>query len=521
MNELTTLKEGTRVCGSTQTQQSSFTPESPAPSKKPPSKRKRKCSEKPARKESFSATLHLDSIPNDEPLDPYWNEHCRGNQSAWWLPHQTVSPDQASHSSVTSSNYQVDQSNFWKKKIVPSSSMSERSLHLSLPTATPSMASAVIKGTRKIRVFPKNEPYLLELIRQHRRAYNLAVACFKESDARPELRKSEEMKKTVLRGIIREFVRDEVIDRGGEFASAGCDEAVLNAFRTRYAVIERRKKGEAADFAFRSIKDVRQGFLIQKLSPSFVLKNFDVSEKLPKEAFKKLTRIVHERGRWFICAQKHITTAQNAETQGLRVVAIDPGVRSFATSYTDDHCTTYGDGFYASKVFPLLLEIDKLIGLRARARNDQWKKHYQKRIDRKVNRAKDLINDLHKRVAFDLVSQFDVVLLPSFETQEMASKVERKIRTKTVRSMLGLAHYRFELHLKWMCKKYGKRLVICNESYTSKTRSWDGVIHSSLGGAKMISDGNIRVDRDHNGARGIMLRALYGNLGHEQAVGAP
>ena len=108
MNELTTLKEGTRVCGSTQTQQSSFTPESPAPSKKPPSKRKRKCSEKPARKESFSATLHLDSIPNDEPLDPYWNEHCRGNQSAWWLPHQTVSPDQASHSSVTSSNYQVD-----------------------------------------------------------------------------------------------------------------------------------------------------------------------------------------------------------------------------------------------------------------------------------------------------------------------------------------------------------------------------------------------------------------------------
>ena len=141
------------MCGSTQTQQSSFTPESPAPSKKPPSKRKRKCSEKPARKESFSATLHLDSIPNDEPLDPYWNEHCRGNQSAWWLPHQTVSPDQASHSSVTSSNYQVDQSNFWKKKIVPSSSMSERSLHLSLPTATPSMASAVIKGTRKIKFF--------------------------------------------------------------------------------------------------------------------------------------------------------------------------------------------------------------------------------------------------------------------------------------------------------------------------------------------------------------------------------
>ena len=64
--------------------------------------------------------------------------------------------------------------------------------------------------------------------------------------------------------------------------------------------------------------------------------------------------------------------------------------------------------------------------------------------------------------------------------------------------------------LSWMCKKYGKRLVIVNESYTSKTRSWDGSVKSNLGGSKTICDEDIIVDRDVNGARGIMLRALYG-----------
>lgn len=58
-----------------------------------------------------------------------------------------------------------------------------------------------------------------------------------------------------------------------------------------------------------------------------------------------------------------------------------------------------------------------------------------------------------------------------------------------------------------MCKKHGNKFVACSEAYTSKTRSWDGVVHKTLGGAKTISDGEIVVDRDHNGARGIFLLA--------------
>ncbi|MYF90493.1 MAG: hypothetical protein F4186_14920, partial [Boseongicola sp. SB0676_bin_33] len=46
-----------------------------------------------------------------------------------------------------------------------------------------------------------------------------------------------------------------------------------------------------------------------------------------------------------------------------------------------------------------------------------------------------------------------------------------------------------------------------------------GFVDQNLGGARTVSDGSIVVDRDMNGARGIMLRALYGNLGRFRAAG--
>ena len=351
------------------------------------------------------------------------------------------------------------------------------------------------------------------MVRQQRRAYNLAIACFREADAGLVDPGGPDLKQTALRATIRDFVRSEVEERGGTFRSADCDEAVNAAFRTRDAVIRKRKAGRKARLNFRSRKHVRQRMMVQKLSGAFVDRNFDLAEPMPDEAWKKLTTIVLERGSWFICAQLHIVTVGQDEIQARSAVALDPGVRTFVTAYAVNHAASYGEGFYTDKVFPLLLQLDRLFGRRAKARCGEWKRHYRKRIDRLAIRVRNLVDDLHRRVAFD------VILLPSFETKEMSAKEDRRIRTKTVRSMLGLAHYRFRRKLEWMCRKYGKRLVICNEAYTSRTRSWDGFVNEHLGGAKTVSDGSIVVDRDMNGARGIMLRALYGNLGRFRAAG--
>ena len=102
------------------------------------------------------------------------------------------------------------------------------------------------------------------------------------------------------------------------------------------------------------------------------------------------------------------------------------------------------------------------------------------------------------------------LLLPTFETQEMSVRSKRKIRSKSVRSLLGYAFYRFGQRLESSAKAMGKVVLRVNEAYTSKTASWTGEI-KPIGGAKTITSGGITVDRDVNGARGIFLRALGDN----------
>ena len=487
--------------------------ESVVQSKSLPLKLNPSCLEKNILQANSFPTLDPVLISTDVSLSAYWNKSCKENQFIWWLPHQIELPEQGSLSSNVLSNYKEVESNFWKKKSAPICLTQNNSLHISLPSVTQCIESEVVKGTRKIRLYPKSseaKEELLEIIRQQRRAYNLAIGCFEETDRHPELRTSPDLSKIELRKTIREFVKSEVEERDGFFFSSGLDESVLSAFVTRDAIIRERRKGKRSGFSFRSKRTPRQGFLVQKLSLGFLEKRFNLTEEIPEEAFGKLTRFIYEHGRWYVCAQKHIETVSQTEIQGLKVVAIDPGVRTFATIYSSEEATKYGEGFFQNRILPLLLRLDGLISQRAKSKNDQWKAGFHKKISRLRSKIKGRIEDLHKKVAFDLVKNYDVILLPSFEVSQMTSKATRKILSKTVRAMLGLNHYSFELVLKWMAKKYGKRVVICNEAFTSKTRSWDGVIDENLGSQKVISDGIKTVDRDINGARGILLRALYG-----------
>ena len=122
---------------------------------------------------------------------------------------------------------------------------------------------------------------------------------------------------------------------------------------------------------------------------------------------------------------------------------------------------------------------------------------------------RNLVDELHHQIARFLVDNFDIILLPTFETSQMTIKKGRKIRSKTVRQMLTFSHYRFKQFLKHKAFEAGKTVLDVNEAYTSKTVSWTGEIIHNLGGRKKIksSDGQV-MDRDLNGGRGIFLRSL-------------
>ena len=190
-----------------------------------------------------------------------------------------------------------------------------------------------------------------------------------------------------------------------------------------------------------------------------------------------------------------------------RVVALDPGGRSFLTWYCADSVGKIGEGAF----FRIQRLCERLDDLLSRAAKSPSRKRRNMRLaaNRMRLRIENLVQELHRQAARFLIDNFDVILLPGFETSEMMEHGRRRIRSKTVRNLLSLAHYRFKLFLRGKAVEAGTIVLDVDEAYTSKTVSWTGEVLENLGGTSVVvaQDGE-RMDRDYNGARGIYLRAL-------------
>jgi len=464
---------------------------------------------------------------NEKDLEPYWNQQCQEVQSKLWLPHKIDLQGQDLDLLNGSSNYTEEKSSHWKKRLVPKH-LIPKSLSVSLPaSAIPTMVKGQqsdekrIVASKKIRFYPENLNAYHQALALYRRAYNLAIDCYISNNYLNENGKFKN-----LRPQIREQCKEEQKEKKSIYNSIIVDNGVLQAQTTFKAVMAKNKKlkGSKSGFAslkFKSRKGSKHSFSMDRmpkgLNPAVkALGKIHLTELVPEEAINKSCIITYDKGRWFIQVQQHIEV--NAEIQGdVKCVAIDPGVRTFATCYSDREVIIAGDDFAKEKLFPLMKKVDKLLSKRKLIENtkqieEKWYQEKIRGIDKKIDKLKskkdDLLLDLHNRLAYELVQNYDVIFLPTFETQKMSKKQGRRIRRRTTREMLSLGHHEFKLRIKWYAKKYGKHVVDCNESYTSKTRSWSGEIDDKLGGRKIIKDNDFIVDRDVNGARGILLKQL-------------
>lgn len=473
-------------------------------------KPKKNLSSKNTQKQKSLKTLDQVSTSSEKDLKPYWNKRCSELSATLWLPHKIDSVEQHSHSSNGCLNYTEVLSQHWKKTIKPINSIQEPCLPSLLPSVPVTTANAQVIGSRKIRIYPENESNYFDLISLSRRAYNLTIEWINNQ------KKVDLKLQTEVRRNIREKVCGEWKDKS--YASVVVDEAVNQAFDTFRSCVKKWSTKQKAKMRFRSRKDAIQSFVVQKLSSngpySRILGKVHVTEEIPEEAINKMATVTRRYGRWHLSVKKTITLCKS-ENQAHSVIALDPGVRTFISAFSPSEAIKFGDGYASTVIFPLLRKKDSLLGKRKRLLNkksqDQWWQDQfrcvNKRIDRLSARIEDYLSDLHKRVAYDLVSNYETIICPPFETSQMVIKEGRKLRRSSVRQMQSLGHYKFQTYLKWMCRKYGKKFVSCSEAYTSKTRSWDGVINDKLGGSTTISDGVIVVDRDYNGARGIFLLA--------------
>jgi putative transposase len=508
----------THTCADMDQALSFVTAASQAPSSETTSQDKSASCKSGSHKRKSSKTAEAASTSSAKVCVPYWSERCAEISSGLWLPTETVYAASASISFASSSNGTAAKSWFsTTRKQAPTKSLSTIS-YLSSTSSLAVSTDVAITRARRNRLTPTPEQRRLfkSWTGCARYAFNRAVEHLRKPGTKANWKE--------IKGPILSALPDWCKETPYQVKSLAIEDACLavSAAKRKF-----RETGDICEVSFKTKRDPRQSINIpgSAIKPEGIYHSISgaglrYSESLPEKRVGKNSksgvatmadgRLLLENGRWYLCVPETITVPK-PENQG-RIVAIDPGIRAFATFYSPAECGQIASGDY-SRLVRLATHLDNLLSRLDRKRKEnnvgsRRRQDMRKAAARMRAKFKDLVDELHWKTIRFLLSNFDVILLPTFETSQMVSKAKRKIRAKSVRSMLTLSHYRFAQRIEWKAKALGKTVLRVDEAYTSKTASWTGEIINNLGGAKRIKSGGEVVNRDINGARGIFLRAL-------------
>ncbi len=479
----------------------SVTAESPAQSSETTlSAKSSRCKTDSKDSRSFKISA-VDSTISVKGLNPYWESSLTEKSSSLWLPTVTALFDLDSRCLSTLSSATVV--NSWFSTTLHEAP-NKNLPRIYLPSCTSSLVGCTedeFTKSRKIRIYPTNnqKPMFRQWLGVSRYVFNETVKYLKEPGTKANWMA---IKKEILDSL-PEWAKDVPFQIKSIAIKDAC-EAVKLAKR------KFKQTGGVQEVKFRSRKSPEQSMFIPSsaikdagIYPRVSGKGLRYAEDLP--AAPRDSRLILRGNKWYLAVAFKSTTSI-PENQG-RVVALDPGIRSFITFFSEDSCGHSGQGDFG-RIQRLATHLDDLISRRTQEKDCKRRQRMRKAEMRLRDCIKHLIDELHHKAARFLVDNFDVILLPTFESKDMSAKARRRLRRQSVRSLLSFAHYRFKQFLKHKAFETGKCVLDVCEAYTSKTISWTGERVKNLGGRKIIRSGNVVMDRDLNGARGIFLRAL-------------
>ncbi|CAG8796720.1 38716_t:CDS:2 [Gigaspora margarita] len=168
---------------------------------------------------------------------------------------------------------------------------------------------------------------------------------------------------------------------------------------------------------------------------------------------------------------------RNEKEEG--IISLDPGVRLFLTEYDPggDIVEFCKNNF--SRLSRLCVHYDKY---QSQSTKVNSRKCYviKRKIQRIYYKIHNLVNDCHKKIVRYLCDNYQMIVLPIFETQEIINEYP------------------------------SRRLIICTKEYISKTCGRCGYIKNNFDRNKKFKcdEYGLIIDRDVNGARNILLKLL-------------
>lgn len=493
-------------------------------------------------------------------LTPFWTVQSKGISRKLWLPTETDCVDSVLSSWNESFKPVMGRSWFSIKKRRPqkksSLTTSFRSSQFSLPDCMDSEAinskdkSGKPLKTLKIRLFPTKEQKQLmnETMNQYRWYYNACLTILYLEFLRREKRLDNEFKLSEItvrdeiigkyryteemkgRFLIQDYVYDEnnsvrlgpdwIPKKGTTRTQRGAIEKLVSNVNS---ALSNKRNGNISKFQLKHMSKKfpteyvhyeDKGFpaLFRNIKSSYWYT--DKNRKRTTLSFqqifnntkKKGIEVIHEKEtdkyflhypvevNWFPQGDRRSDNqASYLSDEENRVISLDPGVRKFMVGYDPKGgIIFFGDG--ASKdLTSLLLLIDQTADEK-KTKFVLWKK------------VKDMVNELHWKTINFLIKNYDTILLPDFRISQMVRK--KNISRLTKRLLYMFSFFSFKLKLKYKCDTYGKKLIIVDESYTSKTCGKCGRLNNVQGSEVYVCSCGLNIDRDVNGSRNILIKNI-------------
>ncbi len=246
-------------------------------------------------------------------------------------------------------------------------------------------------------------------------------------------------------------------------------------------------------------------------------KSFDMKEPVRMSEEVRVpvdccTRIAYNFGRWYLMIPYEVDI--ESKVVGSRILALDPGVRTFLTYYS----STGEQGEIGSDMYGIIDSTNaKIQSIRSKmkeCKDDRKRvKHLRKSWYRMNARATNLIDDFHWKTIKFMLSNFDCIIAPKLHVSSILAK-ESCLQKITKKRMTFQSHYKFYTRLLYKISTTpGKICHDLEEHGTSKTCSSCGKFDKDLGSSKVFDcpSCSLRCDRDFNASKNHLVKAAFGN----------
>ena len=198
-----------------------------------------------------------------------------------------------------------------------------------------------------------------------------------------------------------------------------------------------------------------------------------------------------------------ITVQVKQKSKLYNYCGIDPGIRTFMTTFGNKGCNEYNHNS---------LFIDKLNKSIFYLKSLRTKECHNKRkaLNKREIKKENIINDLHWKTINQIINTNDVIFYGDIKSHNIVKNGKNKILN---RNFNDLKFYKFKERLLYKAAYNSKLMYSINESYTTQCCSTCGTINNP-GSSKIYHCHKcvIDYDRDINAAKNILLKGLVSYL---------